>query len=73
MLDIKSFPIQKLPAKKKTEQWKKDCVNYIIGAGNVGIYGFNTERTSEMQTYYDLYNSIYNEKDLKQRHNQQQD
>lgn len=65
MLDIKSFPIQKLPAKKKTEQWKKDCVNYIIGAGNVGIYGFNTERTSEMQTCYDLYNSIYNEKDLK--------
>ena len=65
MLDIKSFPIQKLPAKKKTEQWKRDCVNYIIGAGNVGVYGFNTERTSEMQTYYDLYNSIYNEKDLK--------
>lgn len=65
MLDIKSFPIQKLPARKKTEQWKKDCVNYIIGAGNVGVYGFNTERTSEMQTYYDLYNSIYNEKDLK--------
>ena len=65
MLDIKSFPIQKLPARKKTEQWKRDCVNYIIGAGNVGVYGFNTERTSEMQTYYDLYNSIYNEKDLK--------
>ena len=65
MLDIKSFPIQKLPAKKKTQRWKEDCVNYIIGAGNVGVYGFNTERTSEMQTYYDLYNSIYNEKDLK--------
>lgn len=65
MLDIKSFPIQKLPARKKTEQWKRDCVNYIIDAGNVGVYGFNTERTSEMQTYYDLYNSIYNEKDLK--------
>lgn len=65
MLDVKSFPIQKLPARKKTEQWKRDCVNYIIGAGNVGVYGFNTERTSEMQTYYDLYNSIYNEKDLK--------
>ena len=65
MLDIKSFPIQKLPARKKTEQWKRDCVNYIIGAGNVGVYGFNTERMSEMQTYYDLYNSIYNEKDLK--------
>lgn len=65
MLDIKSFPIQKLPARKKTQRWKEDCVNYIIGAGNVGVYGFNTERTSEMQTYYDLYNSIYNEKDLK--------
>lgn len=65
MLDIKSFPIQKLPARKKTKQWKEDCVNYIIGAGNVGVYGFNTERTSQMQIYYDLYNGIYNEKDLK--------
>lgn len=65
MKDIKSFPAQKLPMRKKTETWKRDCVDYICGAGNTGQYGFNNPRTSEMQTYYDLYNSIYDEKDLK--------
>ena len=50
---------------KKTQAWKEACVDYIIGAGNTGQYGFNNPRTSEMQTYYDLYNSIYDEKDLK--------
>lgn len=65
MKDIKSFPAQKLPMHKKTQAWKQACVDYIIGAGNTGQYGFNNPRTSEMQTYYDLYNSIYDEKDLK--------
>lgn len=65
MKDIKSFPAQKLSMHKKTEEWKEACLDYIIGAGNTGQYGFNNDRTSEMQTYYDLYNSIYNEKDLK--------
>ena len=50
---------------KKTQAWKEACVDYICGAGNTGQYGFNNPRTSEMQTYYDLYNSIYDEKDLK--------
>ena len=65
MKDIKSFPVQKLPQSKKTQAWKEACVDYICGAGNVGAYGFNNEEVSEMLTYYDLYNSIYDEKDLK--------
>lgn len=65
MKDIKSFPVQKLPQSKKTQTWKEACVDYICGAGNVGAYGFNNEEVSEMLTYYDLYNSIYDEKDLK--------
>ena len=65
MKDIKSFPAQKLPMHKKTQTWKEACVDYICGAGNTGQYGFNNPRTNEMQTYYDLYNSIYDEKDLK--------
>lgn len=65
MKDIKSFPVQKLSMRQKTQQWKEDCVNYIIGAGNTGAYGFSNQRTDEMQKYYDLYNSIYDEKDLK--------
>ena len=30
-----TFPQQKLPLSKKNERWQHDCVNYIIGEGNV--------------------------------------
>lgn len=50
---------------KKTQAWKEACVDYIAGAGNVGSFGFANARTEEMQKYYDLYNGIYDEKDLK--------
>lgn len=65
MKNLKSFPPQKLPMSKKNQEWREACVNYISGAGNTGHSGFNSDRAEEMQTYYDLYNSIYNEKDLK--------
>jgi len=35
------FPQQKLPLSKKTEKWQHDCVNYIIGEGNI-VSGGNT-------------------------------
>ena len=60
-----NFPQQKLPLKKKNEQWQHDCVNYIIGEGNVVSGGMQKTRFSELQTYYDLYNSIFDEKDFK--------
>ena len=59
-----SFPQQKLPLKKKDEKWQHDCVNYIIGEGNVTSGGANT-RFGEIQSYYNLYNSIFDEKDFK--------
>ena len=59
------FPQQKLPLKKKTEQWQHDCVNYIIGEGNVSSGGMSQTRRGEIQTYYNLYNSIFDEKDFK--------
>lgn len=59
-----NFPQQKLPLKKKDEQWQHDCVNYIIGEGNVVSGGMQKTRFSELQTYYDLYNSIFDEKDF---------
>ena len=65
MKDLKSFPPQKLPMRLKNEEWKHQCIDYIAGSGNTGHSGFNSERASEMQTYYDLYNSIYDERDLK--------
>ena len=60
-----SFPQQKLPLKKKDEQWQHDCVNYIIGEGNVTSGGMTKTRFGEIQTYYNLYNSIFDEKDFK--------
>ena len=58
------MPVQKIPMSKKTEEWRKDCIDYFIG-----ISGFSSANTipdeEELQTYYDLYNGIYNEKDLK--------
>lgn len=64
--NIGSFPVQKLPMSKKTKDWKEACVNYIIGKSGFSSSSGNNGRTryEEMQTYYDLYNSIYNEKDL---------
>lgn len=51
---------------KKTKDWREACVDYIIGKSMGGSRnGNNRTRKEEMQTYYDLYNSIYNEKDLK--------
>lgn len=60
-----AFPRQKLPLSKKGKKWQEDCVNYIIGEGNVISGGNSTSYYGELQTYYDLYNSIFDEKDFK--------
>ena len=60
-----TFPQQKLPLSKKNERWQHDCVNYIIGEGNVVSGGMTKTQFGEMQTYYNLYNSIFDEKDFK--------
>lgn len=61
---VNSFPIQKIPFSKKTEEWRKSCVDYIIGQSQITSAG-SVPSDEEMQTYYDLYNSVYSEKDLK--------
>lgn len=60
-----SFPQQKLPLRKKNEKWQHDCVNYIIGEGNIVSGGQTKTAYGELQTYYNLYNSIFDEKDFK--------
>lgn len=60
-----AFPRQKLPLSKKGKKWQEDCVNYIIGEGNVTSGGNSTSYYRELQTYYNLYNSIFDEKDFK--------
>lgn len=64
MRTVNSFPAQKISARLKTQSWKEDCIDYIVGAGGQH-YSNGRTKAEEMQTYYDLYNSIYNEKDLK--------
>ena len=59
------FPRQKLPLSKKGKKWQEDCVNYMIGEGNVTSGGNSTSYYGELQTYYNLYNSIFDEKDFK--------
>lgn len=61
---VNSFPIQKIPFSQKSEEWKKTCVDYIIGQSQLSN-GSSIPTDEEMQTYYDLYNSVYSEKDLK--------
>ncbi len=60
------FPSQKLSSDEKNEEWRKLCVDYIIGTGEIGL-GTSTGKTSfdEMQSNYDLYNGIFDEKELK--------
>ena len=60
-----AFPRQKLPLSKKGKKWQEDCVNYSIGEGNVTSGGNSTSYYGELQTYYNLYNSIFDEKDFK--------
>ena len=59
------FPQQKLPLKKKDEKWQHDCVNYIIGEGNIVSDGPTHSKFGELQTYYNLYNSIFDARDFK--------
>ena len=64
--DIDSMPIQKIPMSKKTKEWREACVNYIIGKSGFtsGLGNNGSTKYEEMQTYYNLYNSIYDERDL---------
>lgn len=59
----KSFPQQKLPMSKKDKTWRQNCVDYIIGEGNIVSSGNSS--SEEIQIYYNLYNSIFDEKDFK--------
>ena len=60
------FPRQKVSMKKKTKEWKETCVNILVGKGDTQQfgYGYGTEK-KEMKISYDLFNSIYDMKDLK--------
>ena len=64
--NIDSMPLQKLPMSKKTKEWREANLDYIIGKSGFtsGLGNNGSTKYEEMQTYYNLYNSIYDEKDL---------
>lgn len=61
---VNALPIQKLPFSRKTTEWRERCVDYVIGASNL-MNSAEIPSDEEIQSNYDLYNSLYNEKDLK--------
>lgn len=64
--NLDTMPLQKLPMSKKTKEWREANVDYIIGKSGFtsGLGNNGSTKYEEMQTYYNLYNSIYDEKDL---------
>lgn len=58
------FPAQKLPLKNKNKEWRESCVNYIAGMSNTTSSGGVGSGFNEMQINYNLYNGIFDKKDL---------
>lgn len=58
------FPVQKLPLVKKTEPWRKACVDVLISReGSSFVNG--RSRKDILKINYDLYNSVFSEDDFK--------
>ena len=58
-----TLPPQKLSIKKKTEDWRKDCVDAIVSLSNVTYYNNRTSSYNK-QINYNIVNSIFDEKDF---------
>lgn len=63
MVDKSNFPVQKLPRSKKTKEWGEASLDSVIARDSGGTLG--SKRKTEMTTWYGLYNSEYDENDLK--------
>jgi len=59
-----TVPYQMLPLSKKTDKWRETCVDAFVGKFYFGNNN-NRYRRDQMRIAYDLYNSIFDEKDLK--------
>jgi len=61
---LNAEPYQMLPLREKTEEWRQDNVDSIIAKAGYGAYNGNG-RKSDMKISYDLYNSVFDERDFK--------
>ena len=64
-IDNSTFPVQKLPLSKKTKEWKERSLDGVIARESGGTFIGGDGRKQRMRTAYGLYNSEYNEDDLK--------
>jgi len=62
-MGYEKIPRQKLPMSKKTESWRRACVEAYIDLSNQGT-GFTSSR-EDLRRYYDYYNGIVDENDYK--------
>ena len=55
-------PLQKVPASKKTKEWKERSLDWVISkSGTTG----NAGRKEKIKLFYDLYNSVFDLDDIK--------
>lgn len=58
------FPVQKMSMSKKTDAWRKACVDVLVSReGNT--FSSGRSRKDILRVNYDLYNGIFNEDDFK--------
>lgn len=60
-----NFPVQKIPLREKTEEWKRSNVDAVIAKSSDGASVDGHTRKDRMKIAYELYNSNFNEKDFK--------
>jgi hypothetical protein len=61
---IRQRPIQKLSIKEKNDEWRNQNVDYIIGAAELSS-SLDLPDDEEIQTNYDLYNGLYDEREIR--------
>lgn len=64
-VDKSTFPIQKLPLSKKTEEWKKASVDAVIAREGGDGFVSADSRKEAMSIAYGLYNSVFDQEDFK--------
>jgi hypothetical protein len=60
-----TMPAQKVSLSRKTKEWRKKCVDAVIGRSHSNTFLNGVSRAERMKSNYDLYNGVYDWKDLK--------
>lgn len=58
--NVSRYPLQKLPRSKKTKEWGRQCVDWILANSTI-----QNSDLARMKANYDLYNGIISKEDFK--------